>query len=476
MAAQPGQPPFRLDRGGRRPKSLLTQPEIAMPLDVEPLALITDLLDRAKRAGADDADAVMFSGASLSVAWRLGALEKLERSEARDLGLRVLVGKRQAIVSTNDFKPDMLSELVERAVATARAAPEDRYCGIATLDQIAREVPSLDMCDDFEPTAEALIEQVRIAEDSARAVSGVTNSEGAEAGWSRSVVALAATNGFARSYAGSSHSVSASVLAGEGTGMERDYDYATAVYRADLRDPAEIGRTAGERAVRRLGARKIKSSRVPVVFDKRISGGLLRSLSGAINGASIARGTSFLKDKMGQAVFGPGINVIDDPHRPRGLRSKPFDAEGIANERRAVIEDGRLTTWFLDLASSRQLGLTTTGHAARGTASPPSPAPTNLYMERGKIAHDDMIRDIDQGLLITEMIGMGVSIVTGDYSRGASGFWIEKGEIAYPVSEITVAGNLKDMFKTLSPADDLEFRTGMDAPSLRIDGMTVAGT
>ncbi len=447
-----------------------------MPLDVEPLALITDLLDRAKRAGADAADAVVFSGASLSVAWRLGALEKLERSEARDLGLRVLVGKRQAIVSSNDFKPDMLGELVERAVATARQAPEDRYCGIAAPDQIARQVPSLDMCDDSEPTAEELIEQVRIAEDAARAVPGVTNSEGAEAGWGRSVVAFAATNGFVRSYSGSSRSVSASVLAGEGTAMERDYDYATAVYGADLRDPAEIGRTAGERAVRRLGARKIKSARVPVVFDKRISGGLLRSLSGAINGASIARGTSFLKDRMGQPVFAPGINVIDDPHRPRGLRSKPFDGEGIANQRRAVIADGKLTTWFLDLASSRQLGLVTTGHAARGTASTPSPAPTNLYMEPGNVSFDEMIRAIDQGLLITEMIGMGVSIVSGDYSRGASGFWIEKGEIAYPVSEITVAGNLKDMFKNLTPANDLEFRTGMDAPSLRVDGMTVAGT
>ncbi len=447
-----------------------------MPLDVEPLALITDLLDRAKRAGADEADAVMFAGASLSVAWRLGALEKLERSEARDMGLRVLVGKRQAIVSSNDFKPDMLEELVERAVATAKAAPEDRYCGIAEPGQIARDVPALDICDDTEPSAEEMIEAVRAAEDAARAVPGVTNSEGAEAGWSRSVVALAATNGFARSYAGSSHSVAASVLAGEGTAMERDYDYATAVYRTDLRDPAEIGRTAGERAVRRLGARKMKSARVPVVFDKRVSGGLLRSLAGAINGASVARGTSFLKDKMGQPVFAPGINVIDDPHRARGLRSKPFDGEGIANRRRAPIEDGRLTTWFLDLAAARQLGLETTGHAARGTSSTPSPAPTNLYMEPGRVSRDEMIRAIGQGLLVTEMIGMGVSIVTGDYSRGASGFWIENGEIAYPVSEITVAGNLKEMFKNLTPADDLEFRTGMDAPSLRVDGMTVAGT
>jgi PmbA protein len=266
------------------------------------------------------------------------------------------------------------------------------------------------------------------------------------------------------------------VLAGEGTAMERDYDFASAVYAADLRNPEDIGRTAGERAVRRLGARKMKSARVPIVFDSRVSGGLLRSLAGAINGASIARGTSFLKDKMGERIFADGVTVIDDPHRRRGLRSKPFDAEGLPNGRIAVIDAGRLTTWMLDLASARKLGLKPTGHAARGTASPPAPSSTNLYMENGKVSRGDMIEAIGEGFLVTEMIGMGVSIVTGDYSRGASGFWIEKGEIAYPVSEITIAGNLKDMFRNLTPADDLEFRTGTDAPTVRIDGMTVAGT
>jgi len=447
-----------------------------MPLDADPLGLLTDLLAEAKRKGADAADAVMFSGASLAIAVRMGALEKLERSEARDLGLRVLIGKHQAIVSSNDFKRETLSTLVERAVATAREAPEDPYTGIADPDQLAKTVPTLDICDDTEPEAEKLIAAARTAEDAARAVKGVTNSEGAEIGWSKSVIALAATNGFARSYASSSNSIAASVLAGEGTAMERDYDFASSVYASELRKPEDIGRSAGERAVRRLGARKVKSARVPVVFDNRNSGGMLRSLAGAINGASIARGTSFLKDRMGEQIFAAGITVIDDPHRRRGLRSKPFDAEGLANRRVAVIDGGRLTTWFLDLASARKLGLPPTGHASRGTASPPGPSATNLYMENGKISRDDMIKAIDEGFLVTELIGMGVSIVTGDYSRGASGFWIEKGEIAYPVSEITIAGNLKDMFKNLTPADDLEFRSGTDAPSLCIDGMTVAGT
>jgi PmbA protein len=447
-----------------------------MPLDTEPLNLLSDVLAEAKRKGADSADAVVFSGASLAIAVRMGALEKLERSEARDLGLRVLIGKRQAIVSSNDFKRETLSELIDRAVATARAAPEDPYTGIADPDQLAKSVPTLDICDEVEPSAEKLIAAARAAEDAARAVKGVTNSEGAEIGWSRSVIALAATNGFARGYGSSSNSIAASVLAGEGTAMERDYDFSSAVYGADLRKPEDVGRSAGERAVKRLGARKMKSARVPIVFDNRVSNGLLRSLSGAINGAAIARGTSFLKDKMGERIFPAGINVIDDPHRARGLRSKPFDAEGLANVRRAIIEDGRLTTWMLDLASARKLGLPPTGHATRGTASPPSPSSTNFYMEKGKISRDAMIKGIDEGFLVTELIGMGVSMITGDYSRGASGFWIEKGAIAYPVSEITVAGNLKDMFLNLTAADDLEFKTGTDAPSLRVDGMTVAGT
>lgn len=438
-------------------------------------ALLDDLVARARRAGADAADAVLFEGVSLSHAQRLGRTEKLERSESYDLGLRVIIGKRQAIVSSNDRGADRFEELVDRAVAMARAVPEDPYCGLAASDAIARRWPDLDLVDPVEPAPEVLITRATAAEEAARAVPGVTNSEGAEASWGRSSVTLLASNGFAGSYAGTGHSVSVSVLAGEGTAMERDDDYTSAVHAADLRDPAAVGRKAGERAVRRLGARKVPTCQVPVVYDPRISASLLRHLVGAISGPAIARRTSFLLDKRGQRIFPAGITIIDDPHRRRGLRSKPFDAEGIPNRRRAIVEDGVLTTWLLDLASARQLGLETTGHASRGTSSPPGPSPTNLWLEPGAVTAGELIGDIDKGFYVTELMGMGVNGVTGDYSRGAAGYWIERGELAYPVSEVTVAGNLKDMFRHVTAASDLEFRTGVDAPTLRIDGMTVAG-
>ncbi|HEX7969290.1 MAG TPA: metallopeptidase TldD-related protein [Stellaceae bacterium] len=438
-------------------------------------ALLDDLVARARRAGADAADAVLFEGVSLSHAQRLGRTEKLERSESYDLGLRVIIGKRQAIVSSNDRGADRFEELVDRAVAMARAVPEDPYCGLAASDAIARRWPDLDLVDPVEPAPEVLITRATAAEEAARAVPGVTNSEGAEASWGRSSVTLLASNGFAGSYAGTGHSVSASVLAGEGTAMERDDDYTSAVHAADLRDPAAVGRKAGERAVRRLGARKVPTCQVPVVYDPRISASLLRHLVGAISGPAIARRTSFLLDKRGQRIFPAGITIIDDPHRRRGLRSKPFDAEGIPNRRRAIVEDGVLTTWLLDLASARQLGLETTGHASRGTSSPPGPSPTNLWLEPGAVTAGELIGDLDKGFYVTELMGMGVTGVTGDYRRGAAGYWIERGELAYPVSEVTVAGNLKDMFRHVTAASDLEFRTGVDAPTLRIDGMTVAG-
>ncbi len=446
-----------------------------MPNDTA-LDRLGDLIAKARRAGADAADAVLVEGVSLSHAQRLGRIEKLERSENYDLGLRVLIGKRQAIVSSNDRDAAHFDALVERAIAMAKAVPEDPYCGLAAPEEIARSWPELDMVDAGEPPPERLIERAASAEDAARAVAGVTNSEGAEASWGRSRVALAASNGFAGSYAATGHSVSVAVLAGEGTAMERDYDYTTAVHAADLRDPADVGREAGTRAVRRLGARKVETCQVPVVYDPRVSASLLRHLIGAISGPAVARGTSFLKDKLGQRILPSGVFVIDDPHRRRGLRSKPFDGEGIANRRRAFIEDGVLTSWLLDLASARQLKLKTTGHASRGTSSPPSPAPTNLWLEPGPVTAREMISDIPRGFYVTELMGMGVNGVTGDYSRGAAGFWIEGGEIAYPVSEVTVAGNLKEMFPRLIAANDLEFKTGIDAPTLRIDGMTIAGT
>jgi PmbA protein len=439
------------------------------------LERLDDLLRRARKAGADAADAVFVQGASLSIAERLGKPEKLERAEGRDLGLRVFVGKRQAIVSSSDISSQALGELAERAVAMAKAVPEDPFCGIADPADLATTVPELDLCDPDEPATETLMTRLREAEDAARSVPGVTNSEGAEAGWSRSLVALAATNGFRQGYAVSSSSISVSVLAGEGTAMEHDYDFTSAVYGSELESPAAMGKRVGEKAVRRLNPRKVSTIKVPIIYDPRVSNSIVGHLAGAINGAGIARGVSFLKDKMGKIVLPAGMDIIDDPHRRRGLRSRPFDGEGLANRRMALVEDGVLKTWVLDLRSARQLNLKSTGHAARGTSSPPGPSTTNLYLSAGKETPKQLMADIESGFYCTDLIGFGVNNVTGDYSRGASGFWIEKGELAYPVSEITIAGNLTEMFQNLRAANDLTFRFGTNAPTLRIDGMTVAG-
>jgi len=438
--------------------------------------LLTHLLDAAKKAGADAADALYVEGVSSSVSYRLGKLEDVERAESYDLGLRVFVGQKVAFVSSSDFAADALAGLPARAVTMARLAPEDRFAGLAPKDRLAGAVPQLDLEDAHEPSAESLIERARSVEGAALAVKGVTNSEGGGASFSRSAVALATSTGFYGRYAATSHSIGVAVLAGEGTGMERDYDHASARHAGDLRDAQTIGRTAGEKTVRRLNPRSMPSQAVPVVFHPDEAAGLVGHFAGAISGAAIARGVSFLKDRMGAGIFAPGIAIIDDPHRIRGLRSKPFDGEGVANGRRALIEDGKLTTWLLDCASARQLNLATTGHAARGTGGPPAPSATNLYLDAGKLSVKDLIADIKQGFYVTELMGMGVNSVTGDYSRGAAGFWIENGEIAFPVSEVTIAGNLKDMFARLTPANDLEFRHGTNAPTVRIEGMTLAGS
>lgn len=446
-----------------------------MTTSANALDFLSDLIARARRAGADAADAVFAQGTSISHARRLGKLEKLERAEGQDLGLRVFVGKQQAIVSSSDRSAAAIDELVQRAIDMARAAPEDPYCGIADPAELARSLPDLDLDDPVEPATDALVERARVAEETALAVKGITNSEGAEANWGRSIVALAASNGFAASYGRSSHTVSVAVIAGEGTGMERDYDYSSSLHGADLESPALVGRRAAERTLKRLNPRKVATTKVPVVLDPRVSGGMLRHLAGAINGVAIARGTSFLKGKLGQSIFPASVTIVDDPFRKRGLASKPVDGEGVAPMRRAIVDKGVLTTWLLDLRSARQLGLKTTGHAARGTTAPPSPSPTNLYLEPGASPPDALIGAIKNGLYITEFIGMGINSVTGDYSRGASGFWIGNGALTYPVSEITVAGNLVDMFAHVTAASDLAFRYGVDAPTLRIDGLTVAG-
>jgi PmbA protein len=439
------------------------------------LEVLGDLVSAACKNGADAADAVLIRGISMSQTQRLGETELLEREEGQDLGLRVLVGAKQAVVSSTDLGTDALGEIVERAVAMARAVPDDPYCGLADPAALATFFPDVDAADPSVPSQAELEAAAASCEEAALAVTGVTNSEGASASWGSGSVALAASNGFAGHRQSTNWGIGVSVIAGDGAGMETDYDYTSAVYRADMEDPAIVGQRAGERAVRLLDPRKVETTQVPIVFEPRVSRGIVGHFAGAISGPSIARGTSFLKDKMGEQIFPEAVNIIDDPFRPRGLRSRPFDAEGIAPQRRALIENGGLTGWVLDLSSARQLGLESTGNASRGPSSPPSPSVANLYMEPGEITPEAMVADIDQGFFVTSLMGHGINPVTGDYSRGASGFWIESGQIAYPVSELTIAGNLVEMFQNLVVANDLEFRYGTDAPTLRIDGMTVAG-
>lgn len=438
-------------------------------------ALLSQLLDRARAAGADMADAVLVASTSLSVQRRLGRTEQLERSEARDLGLRVFVGKRQAIVSASSADPGGFTTLAERAVAMARIVPEDPFAGLA--DGVgARDWPALDIDDGQEPSAEALVARASVAEEAALGVPGITNSEGAEAGFTRTEVALATSAGFRGQYVRSSHSISATALAGAGTGMERDYDYSSAVHLTDLDDPAALGREAARRALARLNPVRPRTAKLPVVFDPRVAGSLIGHLLGAINGSAIVRGTSFLKESMGKRVFAPGIVVRDDPRRKRGLRSRPFDAEGTPTSARALIDDGVLTTWLLDSRSARQLCLSSTGHAARGTGSPPSPGPSNVWLEAGTETPGALMADIGEGLYITELMGGGANGITGDYSRGAAGFMIRGGALAEPVSEITVAGRIQDIFLNMRPANDLRFRRGTDAPTVRVEGLTMAGS
>jgi PmbA protein len=439
---------------------------------------LTDLAERlvaaARRAGADAADALALRSVSLAVEVREGAVEESERSEGDDVGLRAFVGRRQAVVSTNDIKANA-ADLAERAVAMARVAPEDPFAGLADREQLARDVPDLDLLDPNLPTIAELEERARHAETAALAVKGVTTSGGASASAGIGGMVLVTSHGFTGAYLSSGQSVSMSAIAGEGTAMEQDYDYSSTVHGADLESPQKVGRSAGERAVERLNPRKVQSKRVPVVFDRRIAGSLIGHLANAINGSAITRKTSFLKEKLGQRLFRPGIRVIDDPRRLRGLRSRPFDAEGVSTRQLAVVEDGVLASWLLDCATARELGLRTTGHAQRGVSSTPAPGPSNLHLAAGDDTPDALIADIAEGFYVTDLIGVGVNYVTGDYSRGASGFWIENGKRSYPVSEVTIAGNLIDMFQALVPANDLQFRFGTNAPTVRVEGLTVAG-
>ena len=435
-----------------------------------------DLVERARKAGADAADALYVADASTGIQVRLGALEDVERSEGEEIGLRLFVGRRSASVSSSDLSDEALKALVERAAAMAREAPEDPYSGLAPEERLMRgEGPDVDGDDGCDPLPTELKERALEIEDAARAIAGVTNSGGASVSAGRSVIALATSHGFCRGYSTSGYSGSASVIAGEGAQMERDYAQHSARHYADLDAPDAIGRLAGERAVARLNPAKLASGAMPVIFDPRVGSSLIGHLIGAITGAAIARKTSFLLGKEEDAIFAESIVIRDDPHRPRGLRSKPFDGEGLPTTPTDLVANGRVTSWLLDSASARQLGLAPTGHATRGVGGSPGASATNVHMDAGNIAVDDLLGDIAQGVYVTELIGQGVNMVTGDYSRGASGFIIENGKIGPAVSEITIAGNLIEMFRQLVPASDLEFRRAVNVPTIRIDGMFIAG-
>jgi PmbA protein len=434
------------------------------------------LIEAAIKAGADAADVLYVGDAATEVQVRLGALEDVTRSEGEEIGLRFFVGNRSASVSSSDLSADALAALVERAAAMAREAPEDPYAGLAPDDRLLRgDAPDLEADDGADPSPAALKERALAIEDFARAVPGVVNSEGAGVSAGRSVVALATSQGFARGYTTSGYGAGASVIAGAGGDMQRDSATHNVRHYADLDGPEEIGRLAGERAVKRLDPARLASGTMPVLFDPRVGGSLIACLLGAMSGPAIARKTSFLLGRETEQLFDPSIVIVDDPHRRRGLRSKPFDGEGVATAPRRLVENGLLTGWLLNSASARQLGLETSGHANRGIGGAPGAGATNVHFEPGAPTPAQLMADIRQGLYVTEMIGQGVNPVTGDYSRGASGFIIENGELAAPVAEITIAGNLIDMFRALAAANDLEHRRSVNVPTLRIEGMTVAG-
>ena len=438
--------------------------------------LLHDLVRGALKAGADAAEAVVGERQSLSVGVRLGELEEVEREEARDLGLRVFIGQKQASVSGSDVSAEGRAKLVERVLNMARLAAEDPYAGLAPRDRLAKgPFPDLQLYDDAEPSPEDLEARAQAAEDAARAVKGVTNSDGGTGAWSSARYAMVTSGGFVGHHQASSFAVYASAIAGDENGMERGGDGRSTRWQADLPSPAEIGMEAGKRAVQRLGARKIDSQTAAVIFENRIAMSLISPMLGAISGPSIARGASFLKTKLGQPVFSPDIDIVDEPHRPRGLGSSPFDDEGVANKDTRLIDKGVLTTWLLNTSSARQLGMQTTGHASRGLASPPGVGTTTLTLEPGDRALKGLMADAKSGLLVTSMFGASLNNNTGDWSTGVSGFWFEDGEPAYPVTEITVAGNLIDIYGRLVAGSDLVYRGARNSPSLLVDALAIAG-
>lgn len=439
---------------------------------------LVSLISAARRAGADRADALVVSSRSVSSMCRRGVPEGLEHSETIQLGLRVFVGRRAANVSATALDPERFEALAQQAVAMARVVPEDMHASSVSPErQGSHDLAALDLVDPTPaPDLDRLLERAREAEETALGYAGITNTNGASAGYGRVEIMLAESSGFFGQYAQTSHSAGVSVLAGDGPGMQRDYAGHSARYLTDLDTPAQLGREAAERVLARLNPVKPRTGTFPVVFDKRVSSSLLGHLAGAINGASIARGTSFLSGHRGKAILPKGLSVTDDPTRRRGLRSKPFDAEGFLAGPVAFVENGVLQDWILDSRSATQLGLANNGRASRSVGGPPSPAVSNFFLTGGTGTRDALIEDIAEGIYITEMMGSSINGLTGDYSRGASGFMIRHGALAEPVAELTIAGNLIQMFASLRAADDLDFRNGVDAPTLRIDAMSVAGS
>jgi PmbA protein len=441
-------------------------------------SLTAALLDAARRAGADAADAMAVQGTSIAIDIRGGVLEQAERAEGIDLGLRVMVGQRQANVSASDIKPSTLQAMAERAVAMAREAPLDPHIGLADPGQLARDwdIAALEMYDPTpEPDPATLQADAARAEAAALAVDGVSKVDSASAAYGLRHVHLAATNGFSAGYSRSDRAISCVAITGSGTGMERDYDGDMRIFQSDLRSPEDVGQTAGQRAVERIGSRRPKTGTYPVIFDERISSSLIGHLLAAISGSAIARGSSWLLNGLGQPVLPDHLSLIEDPLRPRVTASRPFDAEGLPTQRRAIVENGILTGWTLDLATARRLGMQSTANAARGTSAPPSPSNWNVSLTQGEASRADLIRDMGTGLLVTSMIGSTINPNTGDYSRGAAGLWIENGQIAYPVNECTIAGNLRDMLRRIIPANDARMHLSRVVPSLLVEGMTLAG-
>lgn len=433
------------------------------------------LVERGIKAGATAADVLYVGDASSSVGVRLREIESLDRSEGEQIGLRLFDGQRSATVASSDLSDEALATLVDRCLAMAREAPEDPYAGLAPAELLHRTQPAdLDLEDGAEPEPSDLRKRALEAEGAALAVTGVKNSSGASASSSSNTIALATSGGFSGAYRRTSHGCSAAVIAGEGASMQRDYAFHSARHLDDLEAAADIGRRAGERAVARLNPKRPKPGRYPVLFDPRVSSTLLGHFAGAIAGAAVARKTSFLQDKLGEQIFASGVTVVDDPLRARGLRSRPFDGEGVSVKRIEIVRDGVLTTWMAESESARQLGIEPTGHAARGAGGSPGIAPSNFYILPGRHSRNNLVEGLPEGLLVIELIGQGVNPVTGDYSRGAVGFMVRGGQIAEPVSEITIASNLVDMFATLEAASDLELRRGIDAPTILIPEMTVA--